>query len=61
MTADTVATALLRTVALYLAEEEKAEKFRKPSKEPSTFLVELLMLIIRERKRTETQKESKIR
>jgi len=51
-TADTVAAALLRTAALYLAGGEKVEKFRKPAKELVTaFLVELLKLIRRERKK----------
>lgn len=59
MTADTVAAALLRTAALYLAGEEEVEKFRKPSKElVTTFLVELLKLIGRERK-TERNKKGK--
>lgn len=62
MTADTVAAALLRTAALYLAGEEKVEKFRKPSKElVTTFLVELLKLIGRERKTERNKKESEKR
>lgn len=58
-TADTVAAALLRTAALYLAGGEKVEEFRKPSKElVTTFLVELLILIRRGRKkRGEEQKK----
>lgn len=51
MAADTVAAALLRTAALYLAGGEKAEKFRTPSKGTSTFFVELLKLIGREIKK----------
>lgn len=62
ITADTVAAALLRTAALYLAGEEKVEKFRKPSKElVTTFLVELLKLIGRERKTERNKKESEKR
>lgn len=51
MTADTVAAALLRTAAVYLAGEEKVEKFREPSKELATFLVELLKLTEERNKR----------
>lgn len=55
--ADTVAAAPLRTAALYLAGEEKAEKSRKPSTEPAaTFLRELLKLTGRERRTEEEQK-----
>lgn len=62
ITADTVAAALLRTAALYLAGEEKVEKFRKPSKElVTTFLVELLKLIGRERKTERNKKDSEKR
>lgn len=62
ITADTVAAALLRTAALYLAGEEKVEKFRKPSKElVTTFLVEPLKLIGRERKTERNKKESEKR
>ena len=47
-TADTVAAALLRTAALYLAGEDKVDKFREASKElVATFLVELLKLVSR--------------
>lgn len=49
-----MAAALLRTAALYLAGEEKVEKFREPSKElVTTFLVELLKLTGREGKAEE--------
>lgn len=51
MTADTVAAALLKTAAVYLAGEEKVEKFREPSKELVTFLVELLKLTEERNKR----------
>lgn len=62
ITADTVAAALLRTAGLYLAGEEKVEKFRKPSKElVTTFLVELLKLIGRERKTERNKKDSEKR
>lgn len=58
--ADTVAAALLRTAALYLAGEEKVEKFRKPSKDLVTkFLVERLKLIHRERKEKKRGEEQK--
>lgn len=63
-TADTVAAALLRAAALYLAGEEKVEKFRKPSKElVATLLVLLLKLIGREgeKKRRRTKRESEKR
>lgn len=57
ITADTVAAALLRTEALYLAGAEKVEKFRKLSKElVTTFPVELLRLIGKARK-TERKKK----
>lgn len=59
MTADTVAAALLRTAALYLAGEGKEEKFREPSKEPSTFLVELLKTISKERRKEHKRKVRK--
>lgn len=51
MTADKVAAALLKTAAVYLAGEEKVEKFREPSKELVTFLVELLKLTEERNKR----------
>lgn len=44
-----MAAAPLTTTALYLAGGEKAGKFPKPSKEPSTLLVELLTLAGKER------------
>lgn len=44
-----MAAAPLTTTALYLAGGEKAGKFPKPSKEPSTLLVELLTLVGKER------------
>lgn len=60
ITADTVAAALLRTAALYLAGGE-VEKLRKPSKKlVTTFPVELLKLVGRKRK-TENRKDSKER
>lgn len=57
--ADTVAAAPLTTTALCLAGGEKAEKFPKPSKEPSTVLVELFTLIGKERQEKEKIKVKK--
>jgi len=64
-TADTVAAALLRTAALYLAGEDKVDKFREASKElVATFLVELLKLVSRKtekRNKKESEKGSIIK
>ena len=57
--ADTVAAALLRTVALYLAGEGKVDKLREASKGlVATFLVELLKSVSgKTEKRSEKESE----
>lgn len=59
-TADTVAAALLRTAALYLAGEDKVDKFREASKElVATFLVELLKLVSRKTEKRNKKESEK--
>lgn len=59
-TADTVAAALLRTAALYLAGEDKVGKFREASKElAATFLVELLKLVSRKTEKRNKKESEK--
>lgn len=57
--ADTVAAALLRTAALYLAGEDKVDKLREASKGlVATFLVELLKSVSgKTEKRSEKESE----
>lgn len=56
--ADTVAAALLRMAALYLAGEDKVDKLREASKGlVATFLVELLKSVSRKTKRSKKESE----